>query len=961
MPSLAILLLLAATALAQTGATILDDQFADGNSQNQDLANQSVWLFNGRTNNLRTDQPGSVTIDMTPAGASSEAVWAYFTAAGAPLQLGVGDKLTVAVTFSLTGFLGNGQDIRWGVFDSLGTRNTTNLGGGQNDATFVNDPGYGLQFNASGSGSPFVLGRRAVLGNANVFNNFGDFSTISGSGASERQRLADGTPYTLTYSIERLTATSTRLSAAVTGGALQDLTYTGLESSTTPVSAFDYFAFRVGGTNFASKLTFSRLLVQYLPAPPVIASQPQPSALTVQVGADVTMAVGAAGSAIAYRWRKDGRDLAGNESAATATLTLAKVQLADAGSYTALVSNSGGSVISQPVTLRVSTTPVPPPPSITAPPANTTATVGETALLRVAASGAGLLYQWFKNGTLLPGATADVLVLANVQVADTASYHVVVSNSSGSIASARASLLVVSVMYATSISPWRGFSDLCADAPLTIDFDQAPKLGKTGRLRVFNSAGTVVDTIDAGASPQTRLIGGTPFVYSPILISGRRALIALHQTLPYGDTYSVGIEPGVFTDAGGAPYAGLEAAQWSFRTRSVAPPAASPALRVAADGSGDFCTVQAAIDAVPANNTQPVTITVAPGVYNEIVYVAAGKPLITVRGQDRDGSVIQYPNNNNANPSTVGRPLFGVDAPDFTLENITLINTTPKGGSQAEAFRGNAQRILLNRVTLKSYQDTLLLQGGGFVTGSYIEGDVDFMWGTGPVFLQYSEMKALSSGGMYTQIRNGRGQNGYVFWRDLLTGGEGVSGVFLSRVDPGVYPVSQAAFLECAIGPHVAPAGWQINNATTAPTIQFWEYANTTLDGARLDVSQRAPYSRQLTADEAATWSNPANVLGGWVPNTVNVTTVKAAPGGPLLIDWLVVNWSATPSHSARDTIALFEAGTPDSQPVASSPIGTANAGDVTFTAPARPGVYEFRLIVGGVRVASSAPVGVGR
>ena len=65
------------------------------------------------------------------------------------------------------------------------TRNTTNLGGGQNDATFINDPGYGLDFYASGGGNPFVLGRRAVLSNANVFNNFGDFSTIAGSGAKE--------------------------------------------------------------------------------------------------------------------------------------------------------------------------------------------------------------------------------------------------------------------------------------------------------------------------------------------------------------------------------------------------------------------------------------------------------------------------------------------------------------------------------------------------------------------------------------------------------------------------------------------------------------------------------------------------------------------------------------------------------------------------------------------------------
>ena len=57
------------------------------------------------------------------------------------------------------------------------------------DATFSNDPGYGLDFFASGSGNPFVVGRRAVLSNANLFNNFGDFSSINVAGASSRQNL----------------------------------------------------------------------------------------------------------------------------------------------------------------------------------------------------------------------------------------------------------------------------------------------------------------------------------------------------------------------------------------------------------------------------------------------------------------------------------------------------------------------------------------------------------------------------------------------------------------------------------------------------------------------------------------------------------------------------------------------------------------------------------------------------
>ncbi|MDW6065866.1 pectinesterase family protein [Streptomyces sp. FXJ1.4098] len=70
-----------------------------------------------------------------------------------------------------------------------------------------------------------------------------------------------------------------------------------------------------------------------------------------------------------------------------------------------------------------------------------------------------------------------------------------------------------------------------------------------------------------------------------------------------------------------------------------------------------------------------------------------------------------------------------MDADDFRLQDATVHNLTPEGGSQAEAFRGNGDRIVLDRVRVLSYQDSLRLQGRAFVTDSYVEGDVDFVWG----------------------------------------------------------------------------------------------------------------------------------------------------------------------------------------------------------------------------------------
>jgi Pectinesterase len=206
-------------------------------------------------------------------------------------------------------------------------------------------------------------------------------------------------------------------------------------------------------------------------------------------------------------------------------------------------------------------------------------------------------------------------------------------------------------------------------------------------------------------------------------------------------------------------------------------------------------------------------------------------------------TVIRYANNNvlNGQPSDSHCPCrrldvpdlyncwranFGVEASDFTLKDIT----TPDGGSQAEAFRGNGERILLANVNLKSYQDTLRLQGSGFVTNSYIEGDADFIWGVGTVFVQDSELRSTGNG-YYCQIRND-------------------------------------AFVNTEMDRHIHPRGWRIQPDDTmpAPDVRFWEYGSTDLDGQPIDTTARHPASRQLTAEEAARWSDPAFVLGEWEP-----------------------------------------------------------------------------------------------
>jgi hypothetical protein len=196
--------------------------------------------------------------------------------------------------------------------------------------------------------------------------------------------------------------------------------------------------------------------------------------------------------------------------------------------------------------------------------------------------------------------------------------------------------------------------------------------------------------------------------------------------------------------------------------------------------------------------------------------------------------------------------------------------------------------------------------------------------------------------------------DGYVFYDDTLTRAPGVAdgSVYLGRIDPTVYPYSQAVSIDTKMDAHINPVGWLLSNAdcSAGTHLQFWEYGSTDLEGQPVDASQRTGCSRQLTAAEAAQWSDPAFVLHGWVPATVNATVTGAAGS---------VNWSAPRGHSAADAIALCAVHAPWCVPA--QRVGTtATIGTASFPLPRIPGTYQMRYYANGRVTAVSAAVVTG-
>ena len=381
--------------------------------------------------------------------------------------------------------------------------------------------------------------------------------------------------------------------------------------------------------------------------------------------------------------------------------------------------------------------------------------------------------------------------------------------------------------------PAHGATSVCRDATLRMRFDGKPSVATSGRISVFEVGGSAapVAVVDLAAATVDETVGANTLrVTRPVYVGCDEVIVRLPKgALAYGKRYYVTVAAGAIRGPDGAALAVEGSDDWQFETRAAAPDDLS-ALRVAVDGTGDFCSVQGAFDALPAQSAARATITVAAGTYFELVHVAR-KGNFTLHGEDRKGTIILGVNNDRQNAGTAKRALVNIEnASDITIEDLTIHNLTPQDGSQAEALRlANCDRCLVQRADILSLQDTLLWNGRVYARDCYIAGNVDFIWGSGAVLFERCEIKTVGRKGYVVQARNGPTAYGYVFVDSKISADPGITGIVLARIDASVYPGSQVAYVDCEMGSHIAPEGWTITGGAAArdrsPPSRRWTYA----------------------------------------------------------------------------------------------------------------------------------------
>ncbi|MDH6303599.1 pectinesterase [Parabacteroides sp. PH5-13] len=302
-------------------------------------------------------------------------------------------------------------------------------------------------------------------------------------------------------------------------------------------------------------------------------------------------------------------------------------------------------------------------------------------------------------------------------------------------------------------------------------------------------------------------------------------------------------------------------------------PALKPYVRqydfvVAKDGSGDFFTIQEAINAVPDYRKNGRTrILLRKDSYKEKLIIPESKINVSLIGES--GTVIlfddyaQKKNIFGEEKSTSGSSTCYFYGDNLYAENITFQNTSGPVG-QAVAMFVAGDRTVFRRCRFLGFQDTLYTYGKQsrqYYEDCYIEGTVDFIFGSSTAVFNRCTIHSLTKGYLTAPSTPEGRAYGYVFLDCRMTAKEGVDRVYLSRP---WRPFAKAVFIRCHLGAHILPEGWHNWNKKEAEqTIFYAEYESS---GEGANPAARAPFSSQLKDISLYTIEHILAGEDGWNP-----------------------------------------------------------------------------------------------
>lgn len=293
---------------------------------------------------------------------------------------------------------------------------------------------------------------------------------------------------------------------------------------------------------------------------------------------------------------------------------------------------------------------------------------------------------------------------------------------------------------------------------------------------------------------------------------------------------------------------------------------------VAVDGSGDFKTVQQAIDEVPDFRKNETKIFIRSGRYKEKLVLPPSKTNVTFIGEDKEETVLTHDdyaqklNRFGEEMGTTGSTSFFVFGDGFTARNITFENSAGPVG-QAVAVRVDGDRAMFENCRFLGFQDTLYPHGREsrqYYKDCYIEGTTDFIFGWSTAVFDNCEIYSKEGGHYITAASTEKGAaHGFVFINCKLTGNAPEESVYLGRPWRNY---AQTVFINTQMGDHIKKEGWHNWNKPEAEETVF--YAEYDSSGPGAAPEERVEWSKQLSTEEAGEYTINAILKGSdnWTP-----------------------------------------------------------------------------------------------
>ena len=304
---------------------------------------------------------------------------------------------------------------------------------------------------------------------------------------------------------------------------------------------------------------------------------------------------------------------------------------------------------------------------------------------------------------------------------------------------------------------------------------------------------------------------------------------------------------------------------------------ATPRVTVALDGSGDFRTVQAAVNAAPNGGANRFTVAIKSGTYREKLVIPREKGPLTLEGSGAATTILTF-DDFAGRLDSAGQPLgtsksfsTSIASDDFVAENLTFENTHEIGGgvgNQALALSFSGDRGVFRKCRFIGKQDTLYIaRNRGYFEECFIAGQVDFIFGGATAWFEKCELNLVAPGIAITAASTPQESPfGYIFSHCKISAPDGAT--WKTHLGRPWRPYASVIFLNTEMTDAIEPAGWNPWNKPDKPdnekTARYAEFGSF---GPGANPAARAAWSKQLSETEARAITLEA-VMGDWNPKT---------------------------------------------------------------------------------------------